>query len=407
MKIAVASSGLGHVSRGIETWAVDLARTLVDRGLDVTLYKGGGQPGAAYERVLPCWRRTSAETNQLLERLPRRLVWRLGVTSAYGIEQTTFAWHLLRELRRNRIDILHVQDPQVALIAQWARRLGWVRTRTILAHGTEESFAFQRRITFLQHLAPWHLQEARFAGAWRPTWTAIPNFIDTDCFRPGGNPELRRELGIPQRALVVLSVAAIKRRHKRIDHLLNEFAWLFLHRPDLPLWLVVAGGREEETDRLVEQGRTMLGQRVRFLVNFPRARMPELYQTADLFTLASLKEMMPIAVLEATASGLPCLLHTHPVLQWMAGPGGVSLNMAEPHQLAAELERLHADPAQRRRLGEQARQHCLANFSRQRVVDQIVDYYRFVLRVSSRAARNCQVSPAVRDGLALVGEGPA
>ena len=68
---------------------------------------------------------------------------------------------------------------------QWARRLGLVRTRTILAHGTEEPLSFQRQITYLQHLAPWHREEARAAGAWKPTWTVIPNFIDTDVFHPG------------------------------------------------------------------------------------------------------------------------------------------------------------------------------------------------------------------------------
>ena len=40
-----------------------------------------------------------------------------------------------------------------------------MRTRTILAHGTEEPLSFQRKITYLQHLAPWHLEEARAALA--------------------------------------------------------------------------------------------------------------------------------------------------------------------------------------------------------------------------------------------------
>src|SRR5207244_3306042 len=148
-------------------------------------------------------------TNRLLRWLPRRGLWRLGLGDGYGVEQTTFALGLLRHLRRERIDLLHVQDPQVALIVQRARQLGWVRTRTILAHGTEEPLSYQRKITYLQHLAPWHVEEARAAGVWKPTWTAIPNFIDTDLFYPGRGEVLRAELGIPPEALVVLTVAAI------------------------------------------------------------------------------------------------------------------------------------------------------------------------------------------------------
>ena len=200
----------------------------------MTLCKGGGTAQAGFERVLPCWQRESTGTKRLLRWLPRRFFWRLGLGSGYGIEQTTFAWSLVKHLRRQRIDILHVQDPQVAVLVQRAHRLGLVRTRTVLGHGTEEPLEFQRRITYLQHLAPWHLDEARAAGAWRPTWTAIPNFIDTELFRPGRNDELRKELGIPASARVVLVVAAIKRQHKRIDYVLNEFARIGPHPGPLP-----------------------------------------------------------------------------------------------------------------------------------------------------------------------------
>src|SRR5438270_747300 len=82
---------------------------------------------------------------------------------------------------------------------------------------------------------------AKAAGCWKPTWTTIPNFTDTDVYSPGDGAALRGELGIPPDALVVLSVAAIKRSHKRVDHLLREFAALRAARPELPVWLVVAG----------------------------------------------------------------------------------------------------------------------------------------------------------------------
>jgi glycosyltransferase involved in cell wall biosynthesis len=435
LKICIAASGLGHVARGIEAWAADLGAALAGRGLEVTLCKGGGEAEAVYERVLPCWQRDSARTERLLRRLPRRFFWRLGLASGYGIEQTTFAWSLIRHLRRERIDILHVQDPQVAVLVERAHRLGLVGARTILAHGTEEPLDFQRRITYLQHLAPWHLDEARAAGVWRPTWTAIPNFIDSDRFRPGpgergagsgegaagsrerwagsrgrgagsrehgaGSGEgLRKELGIPSDAPVVLVAAAIKRQHKRIDYLLREFAALRPHPnplpvgegtrtgiplPEgegrcLPVWLVVAGGWEKDTDELVAEGKQLLGDRVRFLVRFPRERMPELYRAADLFVLCSLKEMMPIALLEAAASGLPCLVHKHPVMEWMIGPGGVAIDMTAGGALAAAMGSLLGDPARRRALGESARSHCIEHFGRDRVVDQILAYYEFVMQ---------------------------
>jgi glycosyltransferase involved in cell wall biosynthesis len=316
----------------------------------------------------------------MLARLPRFLGWRLGLGNGYGIEQTTFAINLLTVLRRGRVEILHVQDPQVALLAQRARALGLVKTRTILAHGTEESPEFQQRITYLQHLAPWHLEESRQAGAWKPTWTAIPNFVDTGRFRPGQSPELRRELGIPADAVLILCAAAIKRHHKRIDYLIRELAELRRQQPELPVWLVIAGGWESETDQLIAEGQSQLGERVKFLVRFPRARMADLYRAADLFVLTSLKEMMPIALLEATASGLPCVNHEHPVMQWMVGPGGESADLATAGGLAGALARLTGNPSLRRQLGNAAREHCVAQFGQQAVVDRILGYYRQVMQ---------------------------
>ena len=73
-KIAVASSGLGHVTRGIEAWASDLAAALAVRGDDVTLYKGGGRPEASYEQVLPCWQRAEPRTRRVVRCLPSFLL---------------------------------------------------------------------------------------------------------------------------------------------------------------------------------------------------------------------------------------------------------------------------------------------------------------------------------------------
>jgi 1,2-diacylglycerol 3-alpha-glucosyltransferase len=391
MRVCVASSGLGHVARGVEAWAADLASALAGRGVDVVLCKGGGIPNAPYERVLSCWQRGAARTQRLQRWLPRRVFWRLGLGTECEVEQTTFAWSLLKFLRHQEIDILHVQDALVAMWLQRARRMGVVRTRTILAHGTNEPLRFQKRITYLQHLAPWHLEQARAAGVWSPTWTAIPNFVDLELFRPGRAQPLRQELGIPADALVVLTVAAIKRQHKRVDWLLSEFAQSIegvQPATPRPPYLVVAGGAEKDTDELAEEGGRLLGERARFLVRFPRERMPDLYRAADIFVLSSLREMMPIAVLEAAASGLPSLVNRHPLLEWVIGPGGEAVDLTSPGCLARAMARLLNCPADRLRLGQLARRHCADHFSRDRVVDQILDYYGYVLtHAASPSAR--------------------
>src|SRR5438128_11476464 len=259
MRIAVAASGLGHITRGVEAWAARLASSLAERGEAVILFRAAGKPTQAYEVLVPTWKRGELRTNQLLSWLPRRGFWRLGLTSGYGIEQTTFALGLLRHLRRRRIDVLHVKDPQVALLVQRANQLHFVPTRAILSHGTEEPLSFLRKITYLHHLAPWYAEQAKATGVWKPTWSMIPNFIDTDAFYPAPDPALRRELGIAPETRVLVSTSAIKGKHKRIDYLLEEFARLRAARPDLPSTLVIAGAAEADTQQLIERGNRLLG----------------------------------------------------------------------------------------------------------------------------------------------------
>jgi len=384
IRIAVASSGLGHVMRGIESWAADLALGLERAGADVTLYGGAAASPAGTRTTIPCWRRSDPRTLRLLRILPQHLTWRLGLSSGYGIEQTTFACGLIAHLRRTRADVLHVQDPQVASIANWARRLGWTRAVPILAHGTEESAGFLERFDRVQHLAPAHADTLRQSGVWKDTWTVIPNFVDTVRFSPGQAAAVRGELGIPDDAFVVLCAAAIKNEHKRVGWLVEEMARLRQMAPALPLWLVVAGAREAETDAVRERGLALLGDRVRFLVSYPRERMPALYRAANLFTLCSLKEMMPIALVEACATGLPSLVHDHGVHRWIVGEGGSMLNLCVDGALAGEVLRLAADHGERRVRSAAARRRAVEEFGEAAVVDRMLTYYQTIVADNRR-----------------------
>ncbi len=383
LQIAVASSGLGHVARGIETWAAETARVLHQMGEAVTLFKGSGRRRAPYERLCPCLPRGSA-ANRALDRILPGPAWRLGLGSTYDIEQTTFALNLIPMVAR-AYDVVHTQDPLVALTLQRARGLGMVRAPVVLGHGTEEPLEWLRRIEFVQHLAPYDLEQARAAGCCREGWTAIGNFVDTEVFAPRDGVEARARRSLPPDSFVVLSVAALKSTHKRVDYLIREVAEL-RSRTAADVRLVVAGARTGETDRMMLLGRDLLGSAVLFLVSQPRDRMPVIYSVADVFALCSLREMMPIALLEAIASGLPSLVSAHPVVGWMIGPGGEQVAMEREGALAAALEK-YLDPELRHSKGRAARRHAVGRFGKEVIVRQYVEMYRQVAaRANGRAA---------------------
>ena len=197
MKIAIASSGLGHISRGIETWACDtavaLAETIDNRpqtldprpktealkqkedgatrsdvyGLKsevstVTLFCAAPLPSAAHcplsTVILPCLKRGDPLARFIVRWAPG-WSWRWGWKSGYELEQRSF-WRLLWPILRDEgFDILHVQDPLLADLCRRYRQAGKLRTKEILAHGTEEPVEFLAKLDYVQHLAPWHLDQ--------------------------------------------------------------------------------------------------------------------------------------------------------------------------------------------------------------------------------------------------------
>jgi 1,2-diacylglycerol 3-alpha-glucosyltransferase len=377
-RIAVACSGLGHIQRGIESWADDLGRALRRAGADVTLFAGAEAAGAT---ALACLRRTDPAAIRLARFVRHLGGWRYGMGNTYEIEQSSFAFALWRRIRRD-FDVLHVQDPTLARWLEQAHRRGLSRPRVVYANGTGEPAAATRRFAFLQLLTPQALQEWEREKPPDQSVFMIPNFIDTARFAPGDAAAARAALGLPPRALIVLCCAAIRRYHKRIDYLLTEFAAVAAEA-GRELLLVIAGGRETDTDALIAMGQQLLGERVRFLVGLPRAAMPTLYQAADLFVLASLWEMFGIVLIEAMASGLPLICHDTPAFRFVAGPAALYADLQPAGGLAGALRGALADD-RRAALAQAARPHVQSRFAEAVVVSQIIAMYQAVLAVPDR-----------------------
>jgi glycosyltransferase involved in cell wall biosynthesis len=376
LKVAVISSSLDHVKRGVETWAKDLGYALKEKGVRVTLYKGSGKINGNFETVIPCLRCGSG-VSKAIQRILPPFRWHLGFGSEFQAQQTTFTLNLIPELLIRNFDIVHTQDPDVANIIRVLNKVGLIKAKVILAHGTEEPSEFIRKFDYLQHLAPFHMQEAIAQGINGSKHFAIPNFVDTDKFRPEVKSDLRKELGIPEDAFVVLSVAAIKKVHKRIDYLINSINILNNNK----VYLVIAGAKSAETEALIELGKKKLGDRAIFLTDFPRERMNEVYVTADVFVLCSLFEMFGIVFLEAMSSSVPVLGHTHPVFRWIIGEGGECIDMAKEGELAKTIEK-YMDESYRKEKGQKARERAVKDFSKDVVVDKIIEMYKEVLECS-------------------------
>ncbi|HLZ65318.1 MAG TPA: glycosyltransferase [Aliidongia sp.] len=126
--------------------------------------------------------------------------------------------------------------------------------------------------------------------------TVIWNGIDTGRFAPGDQQAARLALGLPIDRPVVGTAARLE-PVKGVDRLIEAFA-----RLDGPAALAIAGSGSELANLKAQATALGLGGKVHFLGRVDE--MPRFYQALDVFCLASRHEGLPLALLEAQASGV-------------------------------------------------------------------------------------------------------
>lgn len=108
--------------------------------------------------------------------------------------------------------------------------------------------------------------------------------------------EKRTELGIPLEAKLLISVGelSVRKNHKVVVEALNE-----IDNPETYYIIVGRGNLKEELESADQTGRLKL-------LGF-RTDIVDLLHCSDLFVFPSLQEGLPVALMEAMASGLQCI----------------------------------------------------------------------------------------------------
>lgn len=134
----------------------------------------------------------------------------------------------------------------------------------------------------------------------------IPNAIEAEkfVFNPQLREQKRAELGLKDE-FVVCHIGRLVMQKNPL-RLLDIFKAFLAKEPNAVLLSIGTGDMESEVHRHAEE--LGIGERVRFLGT--RLDIPELLQAADMFLFPSLFEGLGIVVLEAQASGLPCVVST-------------------------------------------------------------------------------------------------
>ena len=193
----------------------------------------------------------------------------------------------------------------------------------------------------------------------------IPNGIDLARFAPV-DPEqrrlLRRALELPKDALLVLFVGYFSQDKgpQRIFQAWRTIAEAFPRCHILFVGATRPGHGEIDPSLApsIRDASALLGLSERVHLIERSARIEAYYQTADLFAFPSVREAMPMALLEAMAAGLACVAIRLPQATDALIDHGVSgwLTDTHPDNLVDALRTLLPDAQRRAAMGRAARQ---------------------------------------------------
>jgi len=296
------------------------------------------------------------------------------------------AFRALRALiRAEKPDLVHAHMPISGFLARLAARAEGVKRVAYTCHGflyKQEAPLPRRAAAFAMEWIGGRLTdvfltdstlEAEDARRWFISRRAIAvgNGRDPAQFRPdpAARARVRAALGTPEDRPVVLAASRLVRTKGY-----PELAAAMRDVPEAELWVVgkrLASDPGEDIEALLDQAG--LGARLRRLGY--RDDLPEVMAAADIFTLPSYFEGLPVSIMEAMLCGLPVVASDipGPREQVIEGVTGHLVAVHRADALAAALAGLVADPARRAAMGAAGRARAVERFDEAKIVARTLD----------------------------------
>jgi len=298
-----------------------------------------------------------------------------------------------RELRRQRIDVVHGYQWRPALVGSIAGRMAGVRlvlaSKRSLTGSDRAARVAWRRIAWLAETVVVNAEALRLEGellGMQTSWVLHQNGVDTERFDVGpADAAAKRALGLDPERPVVGTVGRLEGR-KGQDQLLTATATMVARANGrAPQVIIVGDGPTRQA--LESQARELgISESVRFLGG--QADVRPALRAMDVFVLPSREEGMSNAILEAMAAARPV------VATDVGGNGeiladgrtGVLVPGGDCDAMATAILALVHDGDSGRRLGSAAREDVTARFGARASVARLERLYEERLGTDGRRA---------------------
>jgi glycosyltransferase involved in cell wall biosynthesis len=292
---------------------------------------------------------------------------------------------LAATLRRSGVDVVHGHEFTMALYGTAAARLIG-KPAVITIHSAQYvSLALRRRLALSLAARSSRAMVAVSSDTARTLeqrlWLrsgAVTTIHNGIIERPGRSDGVRDAIGARPDEILLLAVGnlyPVKGHPVLLDALQR------LQDAAPARWRLVVAGRGRNKAALEERAATLgLRELVHFLGH--RDDVPDLLAAADVFVMPSLREGLPLAILEAMFAGKAIVASGVGGIPEAitSGEHGILVEPGDPAALSEALRALLSDPAVRLRLGDAARRRAQAEFR----VGEMADRYERIYRESVR-----------------------
>lgn len=234
-------------------------------------------------------------------------------------------WRLLR----SKYDVIIPTNGRFQVIL--VRKIAWLSGSKVIVSG-QSGMGWDDKVNLLAFPNVFVALSSK-AMAWAKKFNPyvrvekIPNGVDLSRFSFKG-PSFKMGLEKP----TVLAVGAFTKQ-KRLDLVIKAVAEL----ENASLLLIGGGGDMRES--LEKLGAKLLGSRFKILT-VPFSDMPNIYRSADVFTLPSApSESFGNVIVEAMASGLPVVATDDPIRREIVGDAGLFVDPTDSDEYARALEK--------------------------------------------------------------------
>src|SRR6266498_4378406 len=366
---------------GISTHVYHLSRALVEKGTSVRVITCDF-PNAPAEEIIDGVPVSRVDSGRVPE--SNFLLWIYHLNSQM-ISKT------IELFETERFDLIHAHDWVVGRAAvELKNRLGLPLISTIhateIGRGGSLDGEYRRKVRDIERLLVEqsdgiiccsnymldHIQHV--LGAVKTKVRVIPNGVESSRFNGGRQPQLILA-GIPEDRKIIFYVGRIV-REKGIFTLLDALEKLRKQGKDVSLVFVGEGPLKEDLAK--EVLRRKLSDRVKLAGFVDEKKLVSLYNSSDVFVLASHYEPFGMVVLEAMASRIPVVVSDVGGLSEIVEDGitGVKVPSSDPHALAEGILRVLENRELSERLKENAYRAVQERYRWDTIAEKTLEAYR-------------------------------